>query len=168
MVLLGTARVGTPPKNSSAWMRLNPGFQLLIPSRFRVGAGTGTQHGNKQRCWPGLPGRWGSLPPPSPRTSFPRLCVPDAAPHPDVAASVDSARKTNCSDTPRDSLAGILPTPTAGADDSDLSLVMDEQGFLRTLRQSFRDHTRMWARRMRREFSQKCAVASLTTSVTCR
>jgi hypothetical protein len=57
------------------------------------------------------------LPPPSPRTSFPRLCVPDAAPHPGVAASVDSVRKTNCSDTPRDSHAGVLPIPTAGSDD---------------------------------------------------
>src|ERR1019366_8175754 len=59
----------------------------------------------------------GSLPPPSPRTSFPRLCVPGAAPHPGAAASVDSAHKTNCSDTLRDAPAGILPTPTAGSDD---------------------------------------------------
>ena len=38
---------------------------------------------------------------------------PDAAPHPGAAATAGSARKTNCSGTPRDSLAGILPTPTA-------------------------------------------------------
>src|SRR5271157_4748150 len=63
-----------------------------------------------------------SLPPPSPRTSFPRLCVPGAAPHPG-AASADSARKTNCSDIPRDALAGILPTPTARSDDD---VVADE------------------------------------------
>ncbi len=67
----------------------------------------------------------GSLLPPSPRTSFPRLCVPDAALHPGAAASADSARKTNCSGTPRDAPAGILPTPTAGSDD-DVVAVADE------------------------------------------
>src|ERR1019366_10656122 len=39
-----------------------------------------------------------------------------AAPHPSGAASADSARKTNCSDTPQDSLVCILPTTTAGSD----------------------------------------------------
>ncbi len=38
-------------------VRLNPGFQLLIASRFRVGLRTGSQHRNKQRRWPGLPRR---------------------------------------------------------------------------------------------------------------
>src|ERR1019366_10548721 len=66
-----------------------------------------------------------SFPPPSPRTSFPRLCVPDAAPHPGAAASVDSARKTNCSDTLQDSPAGILPRPTAKSD-GDAVAVADE------------------------------------------
>ena len=38
-------------------MRLNPGFQLLIASRFCVGVRTGSQHRNKQRSRPRLPGR---------------------------------------------------------------------------------------------------------------
>jgi hypothetical protein len=38
-------------------VRLDPGFQLLITSRFRVGVRTCAQHGNKQRCRPGLPRR---------------------------------------------------------------------------------------------------------------
>ena len=38
-------------------VRLNPGFQLLIASRFRVDVRTCAQHRNKQRCWPGLPRR---------------------------------------------------------------------------------------------------------------
>jgi hypothetical protein len=58
-----------------------------------------------------------SLFPPNRRTSSRRLCVPDAAPRPDAAASVDSARKTNCNDIPRDAIARILPTPTAVSDD---------------------------------------------------
>jgi len=80
---------------------------------------------NCQRiCQRNQQGWGGSLPPPSPRTSFPRLCVPDAAPHPGAAASADSAHKTNCSDTPGDSPAGILPRPTAASDD-DVVVVAD-------------------------------------------
>ena len=57
-----------------------------------------------------------SLPPPSPQRLSPRPCVPAAAPHPGAAANADSAGKTNCSDSPRDALADIVPTATAGSD----------------------------------------------------
>src|ERR1019366_9214720 len=67
----------------------------------------------------------GSLPPPSPRTSCPRPCVPGAAPHPGAAASADSARKTNCSDTPRNALAGILPTTTTESDDDAVAVARE-------------------------------------------
>src|SRR6202043_2933665 len=62
------------------------------------------------RSWRRTPGL---LPRPSPRTFSPRSCGSGAAPHPDVAAIVDSARKTSCSVIPRDAPAGILPTLTA-------------------------------------------------------
>lgn len=84
----------------------------------------------KQTTKPAMPARscrrkQESLLPPSRRTSSRRPCVPGAAPHPGAAASADSARKTNCSHTLRDGLAGILPTPTSGSD-GDVAAAADE------------------------------------------
>ena len=97
---------------------------VLVPARDRQ---LGSQDGGTGlvAIFADLPDFAGArCPPPSPRTSFPRPCVPGAAPCPGAAANADSARKTNCSDTPRDSLDGILPTPTAGSD-GDAAAVVD-------------------------------------------
>lgn len=60
--------------------------------------------------------RAGAFGQPCRRTSSRRPYVPAATPHPGAPASADTVRKTNRSDTPRDWLAGILPTPTAKSD----------------------------------------------------
>jgi hypothetical protein len=80
-------------------MRLKPGFQLLIASRFCVSIGTSSQHRNKQRSRPGLPAR--------------------------AVAIADSVRKTSCSNTLRDGLADIPPTQLQGQMAMLLQLLMN-------------------------------------------